>query len=46
MHIGASKLKEAGFTEDECKGMIADMEKHAKGHGDPFLVVPYMRRFA
>ncbi|KAL1944080.1 hypothetical protein VTO73DRAFT_3898 [Trametes versicolor] len=43
VHIGASRLKEAGFTEDECKSMIADMEKHAKGHGDPFLVVPYMR---
>lgn len=24
--------------------MVANMEKHAKANGDPFLVVPFMRR--
>ncbi|KAH9849415.1 hypothetical protein C2E23DRAFT_737468 [Lenzites betulinus] len=43
VHIGASKLKEANFTEAECKSMVEAMEKHAKANGDPFLVVPYMR---
>ncbi|KAI0371894.1 hypothetical protein BV20DRAFT_940822 [Pilatotrama ljubarskyi] len=42
-HIEGPKLQAAGFTETECRHMIADMEKHAKGHGHPFLVVPYMR---
>lgn len=44
MHIEATKLKEAGFTEHECTGMIDEMEKHAKGSGDPFLIAPYMLR--
>lgn len=44
MHIEAKKLKEAGFTEHECTGMIDEMEKHAKGSGDPFLIAPYMLR--
>ncbi|GJF00456.1 hypothetical protein PsYK624_167440 [Phanerochaete sordida] len=43
VHIEAPKLKEAGITEAECEAMIAEMEKHAKGNGDPFLVVPFMR---
>ncbi|KAI0360731.1 hypothetical protein OH77DRAFT_1418730 [Trametes cingulata] len=43
LHIEGWRLKAAGFTEAECRRMIADMEKHAKGHGDPFLVVPFMR---
>ncbi|EKM53128.1 uncharacterized protein PHACADRAFT_259303 [Phanerochaete carnosa HHB-10118-sp] len=43
VHIEASKLREAGFTEAECRQLITDMEKHAKNNGDPFLVVPYMR---
>ncbi|CDO74766.1 hypothetical protein BN946_scf185001.g14 [Trametes cinnabarina] len=43
VHIGPSKLKEAGFTEAECKEIVAALEKHAKSVGDPFLVVPYMR---
>ncbi|EIW55770.1 uncharacterized protein TRAVEDRAFT_50250 [Trametes versicolor FP-101664 SS1] len=42
VHIEATKLKEAGFTEHECTGMIDEMEKHAKGSGDPFLIAPYM----
>lgn len=43
-HIDASKLRDAQFTEQECKKMVAEMEKHAKNNGDPFLIVPFMRR--
>ncbi|KAI0646261.1 hypothetical protein C8Q79DRAFT_1000642 [Trametes meyenii] len=43
VHIEASNMREAGLTEDECRRMVAEMEKHAKSHGDPFLVVPFMR---
>ena len=43
-HIEGPKLKQAGFSEQDVKDMVANMEKHAKGLGDPFLVVPYMRR--
>ncbi|KAI0777634.1 hypothetical protein BD413DRAFT_601961 [Trametes elegans] len=43
IHIEGWRLKRAGLTEAECLKMIAEMEKHAKAHGDPFLVVPFMR---
>ena len=43
-HIEGSKLREAGFTEGEVRDMIQSMEKRAKATGDPFIVVPYMRR--
>ncbi|KAI0659127.1 hypothetical protein C8Q70DRAFT_152040 [Cubamyces menziesii] len=42
-HIEPEKLKAAGFSEAEGRQMIADVDKHAKSHGDPFLAVPYMR---
>jgi hypothetical protein len=44
-HIAAPKLKEAGFTENDVLAMLARMDKYVKSHGDPFVVVPYMRRF-
>lgn len=40
----ADKIKDAGFSERDLLAMIADMESHAKSHGDPFIIVPYMRR--
>ncbi|TCD62093.1 hypothetical protein EIP91_007493 [Steccherinum ochraceum] len=43
IHIEAEKLKAAQFTEQECKDIVANMEKQAKAQGDPFLVVPFMR---
>ncbi|KAH9896812.1 hypothetical protein C8Q73DRAFT_426929 [Cubamyces lactineus] len=42
-HIEPEMLKAAGFTTAECAKIIADVDKHAKSHGDPFLVVPFMR---
>jgi hypothetical protein len=45
-HIHASKLKEANFAEQDVIAVVADLEKYAKGHGDPFVIVPYMRRSA
>ncbi|KAI9063697.1 hypothetical protein FKP32DRAFT_1571772, partial [Trametes sanguinea] len=42
-HIQAENLKTAGFTADECRQLIENVDKHAKSHGDPFLVVPFMR---
>jgi hypothetical protein len=44
-HIHASKLKEANFEERDILTVVADLEKHAKSHGDPFVIVPFMRRF-
>ena len=43
-HIEASRLKAAGFTAAELKTMFAATEHYAKNNGDPFLVVPFMRR--
>lgn len=45
-HVHASKLKEAKFAEKDILAMIAGLEKHAKSTGDPFVIVPYMRRLA
>ncbi|KAI0324080.1 hypothetical protein GY45DRAFT_466949 [Cubamyces sp. BRFM 1775] len=42
-HLEAAKMKEAGFTEAECTELVANMVKHAKSNGDPFIVVPFMR---
>jgi len=42
-HIEADKIRDAQFTAEDCKTMVANMEKHAKANGDPFLVVPFMR---
>ncbi|KAF9469573.1 hypothetical protein BDZ94DRAFT_1151020 [Collybia nuda] len=42
-HVHASKLKEANFAEKDVLAMIAGLEKHAKGTGDPFMIVPFMR---
>ncbi|KAH8119475.1 hypothetical protein DFH11DRAFT_1565247 [Phellopilus nigrolimitatus] len=41
-HIAPAKIKAAGVTETEMVKMINEMEKHAKGQGDPYLKVPYM----
>jgi hypothetical protein len=43
-HITAPKLKEAGYTVPDVVAMIAHLEKYAKSHGDPFVLVPYMIR--
>jgi hypothetical protein len=42
-HISAENLKV--FEEKAILGLIAALEKHAKANGNPFMVVPYMRRF-
>ncbi|KAF8079200.1 hypothetical protein FPV67DRAFT_1467856 [Lyophyllum atratum] len=42
-HISASKLKEAQFPEQDIVAMIKKLESYAKSHGDPFLLVPFMR---
>ncbi|RDB19400.1 hypothetical protein Hypma_013483 [Hypsizygus marmoreus] len=42
-HISAAKMKEAGFAEADILAMLGKMESYAKSHGDPFLLVPYMR---
>lgn len=43
-HIEASRLKAAGFSAAELKAMFAATEHYAKNNGDPFLIVPFMRR--
>ncbi|KAG6907939.1 hypothetical protein DXG01_006797 [Tephrocybe rancida] len=43
-HISASNLKEAQFEEHDVKTMVEKLEAYAKSHGDPFLLVPFMRR--
>ncbi|EKM78145.1 hypothetical protein AGABI1DRAFT_86313 [Agaricus bisporus var. burnettii JB137-S8] len=42
-HIKSSKLKEVGFGDAELKDLNQRLDKYAQSHGDPFLVVPYMR---
>ncbi|KAF5385012.1 hypothetical protein D9615_001028 [Tricholomella constricta] len=42
-HISASKLKDAQFAERDVLNMIGKLESYAKSHGDPFLLVPFMR---
>ncbi|KAF9457829.1 hypothetical protein BDZ94DRAFT_1336895 [Collybia nuda] len=41
-HVYASKLKEANFAEKDVLAMIADLDKHAKGTGDPFKIAPFI----
>lgn len=41
--VAAPTLKDAGFTSTECRDMVAAMERYAKAHGNPFLVIPYVR---
>ncbi|KAG6856818.1 hypothetical protein H0H87_000290 [Tephrocybe sp. NHM501043] len=43
MHISASNLKQAQFEEQHLKDMNDRLEAYAKSHGDPFLLVPFMR---
>ncbi|KAG5643504.1 hypothetical protein DXG03_000745 [Asterophora parasitica] len=43
-HISASNLRNAQFAERDILTMIGKLESHAKSHGDPFLLVPFMRR--
>ncbi|KAG6811265.1 hypothetical protein H0H92_008258 [Tricholoma furcatifolium] len=42
-HVSADNLREAQFEEGDVKAMIKRLEAYAKSHGDPFLLVPYMR---
>ncbi|KAH0591376.1 hypothetical protein H2248_001454 [Termitomyces sp. 'cryptogamus'] len=42
-HISASNLKTAQFEERDVKAMVERLETYAKSHGDPFLLVPFMR---
>ena len=44
-HIEASRLKAAGFSGAELKTMFDATEHYAKNNGDPFLIVPFMRRY-
>jgi hypothetical protein len=42
VHIEADKLKV--FEENDLLWLDAQIENHAKAHGSPFIVLPYMRR--
>ncbi|KAI0659133.1 hypothetical protein C8Q70DRAFT_152163 [Cubamyces menziesii] len=42
-HLEPAKMKEAGFSEAECRDIVTKLVEHAKNNGDPFIVVPYMR---
>ncbi|KAG6901359.1 hypothetical protein C0995_012972 [Termitomyces sp. Mi166 len=42
-HISASNLKTAQFEENDMKAMVERLESYAKSHGDPFLLIPFMR---
>ena len=44
-HLEPAKMKEAGFSEAECRDIVTKLVEHAKNNGDPFIVVPYMRRY-
>jgi hypothetical protein len=41
-HIHPDKL--SVFSDEDLLKMDADLDKYAKSHGDPFLVVPFMLR--
>jgi len=41
-HVKADELKKAGFNEAEVHDMNIRLEKYAKNHGDPFIIVPFM----
>lgn len=43
-HISADNLRAAGFNESELLQLEEDLTAYAKSHGDPFLLVPFMRR--
>ncbi|CAL1714139.1 unnamed protein product [Somion occarium] len=40
-HIGADSLKV--FDEPALRKMCTDMDSYSKSHGDPFMIVPFMR---
>ncbi|KXN85853.1 hypothetical protein AN958_10751 [Leucoagaricus sp. SymC.cos] len=42
-HIKSSELKQAGFGDAELKDLNHRLDKYAQSHGDPFVLVPYMR---
>ncbi|KAF5359578.1 hypothetical protein D9756_003160 [Leucocoprinus leucothites] len=42
-HIKAEVLKTSGFGEAELKDLNQKLDKYAQSHGDPFILVPYMR---
>jgi len=42
-HITSSELKKAGFNDVELKELNLKLDKYAQSHGDPFILVPYMR---
>ncbi|KAG5636307.1 hypothetical protein H0H81_008478 [Sphagnurus paluster] len=42
-HISADNLRAAQFAEPDLKAMNIKLESYAKAHGDPFLLVPFMR---
>ena len=44
-HVIGTKVKEAGFAEPDVVAMLANLEKYARSHGDPFVLVPYMIRW-
>ncbi|KAG6847786.1 hypothetical protein H0H93_006002 [Arthromyces matolae] len=45
-HISAQNLKDAQFEEPAVKALNQRLEAYAKSHGDPFLLVPFMRRMS
>ncbi|KAF9445419.1 hypothetical protein P691DRAFT_805693 [Macrolepiota fuliginosa MF-IS2] len=42
-HITSSQLKQVGFGDAELKDLNTRLDKYAQSHGDPFILVPYMR---
>ncbi|GLB43618.1 putative hemerythrin HHE cation binding domain containing protein [Lyophyllum shimeji] len=42
-HVSGARLKEAQFAERDVKVMLDRLNAYAKSHGDPFLLVPFMR---
>lgn len=43
-HISAANLRAAGFEEPELVRLVGELAAYARAHGDPFLLVPFMRR--
>ncbi|KAG6884783.1 hypothetical protein C0993_008344 [Termitomyces sp. T159_Od127] len=43
-HISTANLKAAKFEGSDLKAMIDRMETYAKAHGDPYLILPFVRR--